>query len=296
MYARYTTVLKDLMDNSETSKALEKALSTYPLYEPTTKSIIPERSELNQRLLNAYKYREIGFETVGRFLDELEITMNEIMPYYNEMYKTIEIMAELENPFDNVDFIETYSETRNGTETDEKNATTTNEASRTSNDEGEITTSNTANNTTSTTDNSTTTSNVNNTSKNVHSETPQNSLTITAENINSVDYADDVTWNKSNNTDSASTNGEGSSSSNSTSEQTTSSTNTNTTDESGTLQTDESGTRTTKDTIEHTFQKKGNQGVNTYAHDMIEFRQSIIDITNRIINDDRINELFMRVF
>lgn len=282
MFAHYTVVLKDLMDNPQSMELLNTALFTYPLYEQKSKieTIIPERSELNKRLLNHYKYREIGFETVGRFIDELEITMCEIMPYYNEMYKTVEIMAGLENPFDNVDFTETYEETRTGTE---KTA-----AQRSLNDEGSSSATNKSKNTTNSKDSSETNSNVENISKNVHSGTPQNELSIPAKNIDSVPFADDVTWNKSENNDSAETSGESESTSNTDSTQTATSQNLS--------EMDESGERTSNDTVEHTFKKKGNQGVNTYAHDMIEFRTSIIDITNKIINDDRISELFMRVF
>jgi hypothetical protein len=48
------------------------------------------------------------------------------------------------------------------------------------------------------------------------------------------------------------------------------------------------------ETITHTTTKKGNQGVNTYAHDMIEFRQSIIDVDMMIIAD--LNCLFLGVY
>ena len=52
----------------------------------------------------------------------------------------------------------------------------------------------------------------------------------------------------------------------------------------------------TSDNMELTYTKKGNQGVNTYAHDMIEFRTSIIDVVTQIIDDKRIKNLFMQVF
>lgn len=255
MHARYTVVLKDLMENEQTAAKLSTALSTYPLYEQKNKNvqtIIPVREELNKRLLNAYKYREIGFETVGRFLDELQMTMEEIMPYYNEMYKTIEIMAELDNPFDNVDFTETYHEKTSGTATNEGSTETKTQSE----------------------DSSETNATVNNASKSVHAATPQGVLDISAENIDAIPYADDATWNKSTNSDSANTTGISQA----------------TTDSESVSQ------ATTSGTTEHTFTKKGNQGVNTYAHDMIEFRTSIIDVTNRIINDSRVQELFMMVF
>lgn len=289
--ARYTYELREIMTSQNGTELLNKALSTYPLYEPKNTSNllnIPNRSELNQRLLNAYKYREIGFETVGRFLDELQIVMCEIMPYYNDMYKTVEIMAELENPFDNVDFIESYQETRTGTainkDTIEHSGTVSGENS------GSLFTESSGN--TSATDKSSSSSSLENFSKKVTDGTPQGTLSISANNIDSVNHAENVEWNKNTGSDTSSTSGESSGTSSNTTDQTTTSTNQAQTSDS----TDANGTRTTSDTIEHTFTKKGNQGVNTYAHDMIEFRTSIIDVTNMIINDERVSELFLRVF
>ena len=267
MNARYTVVLKDLMDNEQTARELSTALSTYPLYKQKNgdiETIIPEREELNKRLLNHYKYREIGFETVGRFLDELQITMEEIMPYYNELYASVEIMAELENPFDNVDIIEKYDEKTTGTATNEGSS--------------EVTTQ--SHNATQSEDSSETNATVGNTAKSVNSATPQGVLDISADNIDAVPYADNATWNSFTNSDQANTTGISEAS-----------TDTNSTQDA------ESVSQTiTAGTTEHTFTKKGNQGVNTYAHDMIEFRTSIIDVTNKIINDSRIAELFMMVF
>ena len=56
------------------------------------------------------------------------------------------------------------------------------------------------------------------------------------------------------------------------------------------------GTTNATGTTEHTYTKKGNQGVNTYAHDMLEFRQTIVDYVERIVKDERLNELFMLVY
>ena len=229
IYGKYSVVLKTIMDSEEGSAALEKALSSYPLFEPEKHyDMIPNRSEINKRLLNHYKYREIGFETVGRFLDELEITMNEIMPRYNELLKTVMIMADLPSPFDNVDFIEKIEETRTGSRED----TSTGSVSSDSN------------------------------GKRVHTDTPQNQVTLPSKDIDKVTYASDVEWDS---------NG---------SEQTTSGTST--------------GTDTS--TFSHTLTKTGNQGVNTYAHDMNEFRTSIVDVIDDMINDERIAELFMLVY
>lgn len=243
--AKYTEVLKNLLDDPEAKAAIDKALSFYPLYKPEKKyDLVPDREELNARLLNHYKYREIAFETVGRFLDQLQITMAEIMPRYNELLKTVVTMAELPSPFDNVDVTETFSETRT--------------------ENGGTETSSTANDTT------TTNNTVGSDSKQVQTQTPQGNINIPAKNIDSVPYADQVNWGKDN------SNSNGTSTSNG--ETTTSTANEST------------------GTTEHTYTKKGNQGVNTYAHDMLEYRTAIIDVVDQIVNDPRINELFMLVW
>ena len=280
-HAKYTVVLNELLRHPETKAVIDKALSTYPLYKgKKLYDLIPTREELNKRLLNHYKYREIGFETPGRFVDELEIVMCEIMPYYNEMFKSVEIMADLENPFDNVDVVETYSETNSTDTSGTSSGNTKSNSSSTGED-------NSSTNTKSS-DESTVDSEVNHNSKNVHSETPGNELDITADNIDSVPYADKVTWNKDTNNDTSTTTG--------TSDTTTKSTSksSGTSESNSDVKSTSTGKSVSK--TEHTYQKKGNQGVNTYAHDMNEFRTSIIDVVNQIITDERISELFMLVY
>ena len=255
--AMYTVVMHTLMTDQRLKEQLDQALSTYPLYKAEkVYDLIPTREQLNDRLLNHYKYREIGFETIGRFLDELRITMNEIMPRYNELFKTVETMANLPNPFDNVDVVETFSEER-------KTNSTTDSST------GTETTSKAV-------DTTTTTGTASSYNKHVNSKTPQDGISIPAERIDSVNYADEAQWNK----DSSSTTGSSSSDGSTTA---TSDSLTNTTNEGN-------------ETVEHTYTKKGNQGVNTYAHDMNEFRTSIIDVMDQIVNDPRIRELFMLVY
>jgi len=269
MKAKYTVLLKDLMENEETMKLIDKALSYYPLYRARNWGTnwgwnFPTRSWLNQRLLNHYKYREIGFETVGRFLDELKITMYDIMPYYNELFESVDIMKDLPNPFDNVDVIEEYTEKR----TD----------STTSSSESE--TKGSGHSKTTAEDETNTSASVNHNNKNVHTTTPSDTVSIPAKNIDNVTHADDVTWSKDNSSDEGLSRGESSSE----------------TDNTSTGNSKSSAKGENESTVQHTFTKKGNQGVNTYAHDMNEYRTAIIDVVNEIITDPRIADLFMKVY
>lgn len=277
--ARYTETLRNLMRDEATMSAITEALSTYPIYESNNAllvDLIPTREKLNEKLLNHYKYREIGFDTVGEFLDRLEITMNEIMPRYNELYKTVEAMSELPSPFDNVDVKEIYSETRTR-EGYTKDTGTTLDGGTVS-DSGSVTSS--------ASDETETTSSVVSKSKNVMSDMPQGNISVPATDIDSITRAKEVTWNKNESENKGETSGSSS----------TSTTNTNTSTRNLTTSRNDETTSEGTETIEHTFTKVGNQGVNTYAHDMNEFRTSIIDVTMQIINDREISDLFMKVY
>ena len=269
--------LRTLMENQQTKSALDNALSKYPLYQGKKEyDMIPTREQLNAKLLNHYKYREIGFETVGRFIDELEITMCEIMPRYNELFKTIEIMGDIEDPFGNVNVTETYKETRSGTTSHTSSGT----------DSGTATNTNTASTDTTTDRESTDTNQTENIGKTVGTQTPGNRITIPADSIDTVDYADNVGWNKDNSSNTNTSEGSENSNVESSSESTSTSNNNTSSESSG----------TSNDVIEHEFRKTGNQGVNTYAHDMIEYRDVIIDVVNQILDDVKLQQLFMMVY
>lgn len=245
--ARYTEVLINLLKNERVKALIDDAMSEYPMYvpeNPVTFSVIPTREELNKRILDHFKYREIAFETVGRFIDELRITLNEIMPFYYQLYKTEDVMNGLDDIFGNLDVVESYSETNslNGQNSSTGSATST------------------------ATSNATSQSN----SKSVSSDTPQSELSISNMNIDSVAYASNADWAKTNTT--------------------TSGTDTGTSETTGTTTSSSNGA------VEHTLTRKGNQGVNTYAHDMGELRNIFMNITNDILENPRLQELFMLVY
>lgn len=270
--ATYTTYLRDILKDTHSKELIDKALSTYPMYAPKNNpeySLIPTREELNSKILNHYKYHQIGFETVGRFIDELEITMNEIMPYYYQLYKSADIINGLDDIFGNLDVTETFKEEKSGTRTD--------------NTTGNMSGTNTSEVNSTATSESETTSDTSSTSRNVKSDTPQSKMNELGETIGDTGiFASEVAFND----DIAS-----STAANTGTDTTTSNTTANSSQESST---DSSGTTT--GSTEHTLIRKGNQGVNTYAHDMLEFRDLILNIESQILNDKRLVELFMLVY
>lgn len=283
MYAQYTIVLKTLLDDPESKELIDKAMSTYPLFlpkNPSNHSIIPTREEINKKILDHYKYREIGFETFGRFLDELEISLNEIMPYYNQKFNSEDIINGLEDIFGNLDVIEEFEEKTRKETANDTSSDITSEGSESVEGSGQATSTGS--------DSSSTNSNINTSSKHVKSDTPSSQLSIGANDIDSIKYASEVRWNKDDSSNTATTEGSTNTETNSSNTQDTS------TQNSSHTIIEQSGLDTGSTT--HTLHRKGNQGVNTYAHDMLEFRGLFLNIIQEIINDPRIQELFMGVY
>ncbi len=262
MQAKYTVYLGDLLNNPQVRPLIDKALSTYPLYEKKSKeefipSVVPTREMLNEKILNAYKYREIGFETIGRFVDELEIAMKEIMPYYNQLLFSLD---QDYNILYNVDYTRSTKAIREG-EVEGNTTTSSNDTSKTTE-----------------TDSSTATSNGGDNSKHVESATPQGQIGITASNIDTVAYADKVQWDATLNNQNATTSGNSS------------------TDATGSHTGSSNTTGTNKDTENVDERIVGNYG-QVSAQSLIErYRDLIANVEQDIIKDRRIRELFMQVW
>lgn len=251
--ARYTEVLDNLLRNEQTATAIGQAMSTYPLYETDPERVkeygtaytIPTRQQLNDKILSYYRFREIGFETVGRFVFELETALKEIMPKYNQLFYSADQDF---NPIYNVDYVRDT----------QRNKSDTNIGSNSSS--------------TSTATSGTDSSSSTDYSKGVSSKTPQNELNISNVNIDSVNYADEANWGKNSN----STSGNSSTTGNS--------------------QTNESNSVIGKEKEGIIETTKGNFGV-TSAQDLIlKYRETILNIEQLIINDPRIQELFMLIY
>lgn len=234
------------------------------------------KTAFEKKVIDHYYFRQIGQETTGRFLHMFRSRIREIMPYYIDLYKTAEIMGNIEDPFGNVDVTETFEETRTGKVNTSGSSSET--SSGTSSDSSENESTSTESDSGFKQDGKTITENNERRFSNTPQASYQNIATYMTEhemNIHSVtdelisSTTDDKTVTASG---SATVNGTNSSESSSEGESET----------------------TNNETVKHTFTKKGNQGVNTYAHDMIEFRQSIINVDMMIIT--ALNDLFLGVY
>ena len=76
MMAKYTITIKTLIDNN-----FDFQMNSYPIFDENY------RETLNNNILHHYYENEIGFETAPLFRFYLNQKLNEIMPYYNELYK-----------------------------------------------------------------------------------------------------------------------------------------------------------------------------------------------------------------
>lgn len=153
--AKYTTTIRNLMDNN-----FDFGLKDYPIFDEEYRTI------LNNKILMHYYMDEIGFETAGLFKVYLNNKMNEIMPYYNELYKKQK------------DLLLNFDKTTNLTETFTRDNTTD----------------------TNTKSNSTSSNTASGTSKNVYQDTPMGS--ITEQDIDNYDHASNQEFNKNQNTSS----------------------------------------------------------------------------------------------
>ena len=134
-------------------------LDDYPIYDEA------HRGVLNGKIIRRYYMREIGFETLGQFAWSMRRRMHEIMPYYNELFRSETLVTD---PMlsRNLDYAErwTRDESTSRDRSDTRSSDTTSTSQSTSND------------------------------RNVFQDTPMNGLDTGA--IEAMDYATSVTLDR----------------------------------------------------------------------------------------------------
>jgi hypothetical protein len=118
--ATYTVQLRKQIDNLlryqydlhqlTHAQKIEKAL---PLIFDFDFDIFDEkyRSVIETKLLNAYYFRELGYETYGEWHFRLMEFLQRRMPYYNRLYKSA--LVNDYDPFDDVGYKDTYTRSNN---------------------------------------------------------------------------------------------------------------------------------------------------------------------------------------
>lgn len=178
--AVYTVQLKTLIENH-----FDIGLKDYPIFDENYRNI------LNEKIINHYLFNEIGMETAELFKFYLNTTMREIMPYYNQLYKS-ELLEF--NPLYDSDLTTVYDKTNDNTSSTETNNQTINKSKATTNGNVENESDSFSHSDAHSTGDSHGNSVGNGNTKNVHSDTPQGFLSINS--IENETYASDATMSK----------------------------------------------------------------------------------------------------
>lgn len=276
--SKYTTELRYLIENN-----FDIGLKDYPIFDENY------REPLNQKIINHYYFREIGFETAELFKRYLNNTMNEIMPYYNQLFKS-ELLEF--NPFYNVDKTVTADKNNNsvsdfvGNISGKNTQTADTENTQTNNGKQQTTTA--ATSTGESVGNSTTT----NKNKNVSSDTPQGFLSINS--IEHETYASAAEMGNAesiNNSKATSNNAENGITDQTTADETKATGNSKS---NATTETDTANKTTSNDFENYISHVIGKSEGETYSEMLMKFRETFLNIDMMII--DELKTCFMMIY
>lgn len=298
--SKYTTAIRFICETTCGLESSESYGSVNAILEKSSPKIFDfpfplfdeaYRLPLEIKILKHYYTKEIGFETVGLFKIKLDTKLNEIMPYYNQLYKS----ALLEfNPFYDVDLTRTHNRKNEGTQGVTGNIKS-NDTSTLSGTENQ--TVDHESDSTSTSDgsnkNTTTQTGINSKEKrDLYSDTPQGALTgVETETYLSNARKVSDTDNINQTTTAEGTTGD-------TTEQISTSTDKMKSDRNSTAKSDLSTdtlSNTTINNLEDYLENvKGKQGTSSYSSLLKEFRETLLNIDMMVIND--LSELFIQLW
>lgn len=276
--SKYTTELRYLIENN-----FDIGLKDYPIFDENY------REPLNRKIINHYYFREIGFETAELFKRYLNNTMNEIMPYYNQLFKS-ELLEF--NPFYNVDKTVTADKNNNsvsdfvGNISGKNTQTADTENTQTNNGKQQTTTA--ATSTGESVGNSTTT----NKNKKVSSDTPQGFLSINSiENETYSSAAEMGNAESINNSKATSNNAENGITDQTTADETKATGNSKS---NATTETDTANKTTSNDFENYISHVIGKSEGETYSEMLMKFRETFLNIDMMII--DELKTCFMMIY
>ena len=276
--SKYTTELRYLIESN-----FDLGLNDYPIFDESYREL------LNQKIINHYYFREIGMETAELFKRYLNQTMREIMPYYNQLYKS-ELLEF--NPFYNVDKTVTADKNNNRVSdfvanvTGKNQQTTGSENNQINNSKQQTATS--ANSVGESVGNSTST----NKNKNVASDTPQGFLSINSIDNNTYATTAEMTKAESiNNSKATSNNSESGITDQTTADETKATANS---ESNATTETDTTNKTTSNDFENYINHVVGKSEGETYSEMLIKFRETFLNIDMMII--DELKTCFMLIY
>lgn len=91
-----------------------------------------EKKAFEQKVLDHFRFRQIGQETVGRWLHMFRTRVREIMPYYIQRYQSVDLLYSYKDPLQSYELTEEYTKDASSTGTLESstNARTENKNTR----------------------------------------------------------------------------------------------------------------------------------------------------------------------
>lgn len=234
------------------------------------------RAVICKKILKHYYLREICSETVGIWKLWLNTRLEEILPYYNQLYKS----ALLEfNPLYDVNITRTHNRTIDENKTENGTSTETSTDKNT----GSGTRDNTTSGTNKNSGTSSVTDNGSSNSKDLYSDTPQGALT----GVETETYLTNA--RKITNTDSSTS--ESTNSGNGEYKDTGSVKYTDTSERANTKNGSNSNTGTVNNTEEYLESVSGKQGTESYSSMLLKFRETFLNIDMQVIEE--FNDLFM---
>ena len=276
--SKYTTELRWLIESAtadQTNLTISQRITAaapkifnfnYPIWNESYKTT------LETKILKHYFNKEIGMETVGLWKLYLEERMNLIMPYYNQLYETA---TKNYDYMSDVNSSETY--TANKTNKETTDFTLSGNLTGSTTDIGK----DTINSTSKTTDNGSRDSDTTINNKNLESDLPQ-------ANYANLDYGTNLVESEQTEALHDTTNNVSNFAADST------------TDRNNTTNASQDTSQTTKNIVDgnadetYTRTRKGAFGGKSLTELMMEYRQSIINIDNMIINE--LSDLFMLIY
>lgn len=276
--AKYTVELGRLLESG-----FDIGLDKYPIFDENY------RRNLNNKIIEHFYFREIGFETAELFKRYLNRTMNEIMPYYNQLYKSELISF---NPLYNVDKWETAETDFDGKQNYKGKAVLDSDFTSHSNTDNTDNFTGSVNTVSNSSANAESKTNESQNEKHVKSDTPQGLLAIG--NIESELYASQAEFDYTIKNSTTNTNENASTETT----QTTNNTDLFNSVSDSTANTD-SVTDSTADTITDNFTKyarhvSGKSEGETYSEMLLKFRETFLNIDMMIIND--LKTCFMMIY
>lgn len=266
--------LSESVGYEDENKIIEQARSKvfsfeFPIFDESYRSV------LETKILKHYYTREIGMETVGLWKHFLDMRMNEIMPYYNQLYNST--LLEIE-PFRDVNYTrsgnrdskhdETTTDTN--TRTDNLKETTNSDVTRTDNLKSETDTNGTRTDNLHSTD----------TSWDRYSDTPQGALT----NVQNNEYLTNARGIDAEGTNTGTVGTVGNSVTQDTG--TVGTVGTGSRDNTGTQVNDGNGTRKYDNTDQYLESVVGKMNSSkSYSELLIEYRKTFLNIDMMIIDD-----------